>query len=73
MATKKIVLTDKEICDGLGLVMGEAIQSKYGITNPKIEIILGFTADSQLGAEVTIETIGPMGDIHGTDDHGVTH
>ena len=38
MATKKIVLTDKEICDAIGLVMGEAIQSKYGITNPKIEI-----------------------------------
>ena len=52
--------------------MGEAIQSKYGITNPKIEITLGFTADSALVAEVTVTTIGPMVDIHGADD-GVAH
>ena len=65
MATKKIVLSDKEICDAIGLVMAEAIQAKFGITNPKIEITLGFTADSDLVAEVTIETIGPMVDIHG--------
>ena len=72
MATRKIVLSDKEICDAIGSVTAEAVQAKYGITNPKIEINLGFTEDSKLVAKVTVETIGPMVAIDGSDD-GVTH
>ena len=72
MATKKIVLTDKQICDAIGLTVAEAIQAKFGITSPKIDISLDFTEDSELIAEVTIETIGPMVSIDGSDV-GVTH